>query len=225
MNRPPNAIPQGTRENFIWAFIGANGTGKTVESMKLARAWRKANPRRKIICFDPQGVFTRELLDKDKDILIKRGMKDFGKELTKELPNGQGYKYRDYLLIIDDYKMLCTDDRTNEGFLDLLALRRIVNCDIILSTHSPKLILERLSYYVTHYSIYFTSAAEGGFDKKANNYALCEKASRIINKYVLTYGKGQYPFFPYIMVHSKSDKLKLRNIDKAKALPLIAEMS
>jgi len=216
---------QGTRKNFVWAFIGANGTGKTVTSLQLARAWRKYNPRRRIIAFDPQGVLEASLLDKGcGDLVIPRGEKNWAKILTREIAPHQ-YQFTNYLLFIDDYKMLCTDDRTNEGFLDLLALRRFINCDIILSTHNPSLILERLSYYVTHYSIYFTSAAEGGFDKKTANYANCEKACRIVRQYVMQEGMGTYPRFPYALVTDRKKEIQLYNMDKKKVMDIIQRMS
>lgn len=220
----PVAHAPGTRKNFVWAFIGANGTGKTVTSLQLARAWRKYNPRRRIIAFDPQGVLERELLDAScGDILIPRGLKNWAKILTKEIAPHQ-YQYTNYLLFIDDYRMLCTDDKTDSGLLDLLALRRFINCDVIVSTHNPSLILERLSYYVTNYSIYFTSAAEGGFDKRTANYANCEKACRIVRQYVIQHGMGSYPKFPYALVTDKAKDIRFHNMDKKKTMEIIEKM-
>lgn len=224
MGAPAIEYAQGTRKNFVWAFIGANGTGKTVTSLEIARAWRKYNPRRKIIAFDPQGILEREILSAEYgDITIPRGYKDWAKKLTTEIAPHK-YMYDNYLLFIDDYRMLCTDDRTDSGFLDLLALRRYINCDIILSTHNPSLILERLSYYVTHYSIYFTAAAEGGFDKRTANYANCEKACRLIRQYVIENGMGTYPKFPYALVVANKKNIEMFNVDKAKMMNVINKM-
>lgn len=40
------------RNEFVWAFIGANGVGKTSTAMRIAKDWQKANPCKKIIIFD-----------------------------------------------------------------------------------------------------------------------------------------------------------------------------
>lgn len=197
----PRAEP---RPNFTWVFVGASGYGKTVSTIQVARLWRKNNPRKKIYYFDPKGDIKSSGILRDGDVEIPRGMRDFGAVLCRQKPDKSFY-HHDFLLILDDYKAILTDDRTPASFLDFLAFAREMNVDVILSTHSPALVIERLSYYVTHYSIYFTQGSAGKFSDKCANYVACEQSRILINKYVMTYGKGAYPNFPYIEVSTLNE--------------------
>lgn len=214
----------GTRGNFNWAFIGASGYGKTADSIVKATKWRKYNPRKKIYSFDPKGDLAKSgLLINGFDYDIPVGFKDFGEELTKRRAD-KTFVHRDFLLILDDYKAILTEDRTPESFLTFCLFAREMNVDVILSTHSPALIIPRLAYYITHYSIFYSQGSAGGFQKKSNNYVACEQARILINKYVTEYGKGieNFPNFPHIVVEGINDKsIDCVNIDKQKMLKLL----
>lgn len=213
-------IPRG---NFVWAYSGASGYGKTAQEIQTAKLWLKYNPRKSIIAFDPKGDIEKSgILVAGRDKIIPRGMKDFGHELTRQTSDKK-FVYNDFLLILDDYKAILTDDKTPESFLDFLCFARQMNADVILSTHSPSLIIPRMAYYITHYSIFYSQGASGGFEKKSSNYVACEQARILINKYVSEYGKGEYPNFPHIEVDSANEKdLFLVNIDEKKMMKLVA---
>lgn len=212
------------RPNFIWAFLGASGYGKTITSIEVAKKWRANNPGKKIYVFDPKGDIQASGILRKSDLSIPRGMKHFGHILTKQTPDKK-FIHRDFLLILDDYKAILTDDRTPDSFLDFLYFAREMNVDVILSTHSPALIIPRLAYYVTHYSIFYTLGSAGGFSEKSANFVTCEQARIWINKYVMEYGKcmHQFPNFPHIEVDSMNDRsVTLKNMDKEKMMALVA---
>lgn len=160
------------------------------------------------------------------DILIKPSNKDWAKTLCKQEKDGS-FKFANTLLILDDYRQLHPHDSMDTGFLDLLHLRARMNMDIIYIVHAPKLVLERLAYYTTHFSIFFTLSQNKGFSDKIGNYIACQKASIMINKYVVAYdllnkGTEIYPNFPYIIVKGDNDSVvQPVNIDKRKLLTLL----
>ena len=105
-------------------------------------------------------------------------------------------------------------------FLDLLALRRRLNLDIIYMVHNPKLILERLSYFSTHFSVFRTESHANDFAEKIQKFLTCQQASSLINAYVRTMDEkeynAQYPNFPYVFVQNDSDSLFPMNMDEEK---------
>ena len=205
--------PQKTRKNFLWGFVGHNTTGKTPTAVELCKAWKAVRPGWKAIGYDPQDKFTEAGV---LDIRIYASNADWAKVLCQQDPVTKKWKYGNSLLILDDYRMLHPNDSMDKGFLDLLALRVRMNMDIVFICHNPKLILERLSYYVTHYSIFYTESQLGAFQNRIPKYVACQKASVLINKYVLKFGRGQYPNFPHILVENESDELQLINMERSK---------
>lgn len=217
---PQNAIvqreivkPKEKRKNFLWGFIGHNTTGKTPTAIEIAKAWKETRPGFTVIGYDPQDKFTEAGV---LNIRIEANNPDWARVLCQQDPVTKRWKYGNSLLILDDYRMLHPSDAIDKGFLDLLALRVRMNMDIIFICHNPKLILERLSYYVTHYSIFYTESQLGAFQNRIPKYVACQRASVLINKYVLKYGRGQYPFFPHVVVESESDELQCINMDEDK---------
>lgn len=212
------------RTNFLWGFIGHNTTGKTPTAIEIVRAWKQSRPGWRSIVFDPQGKF------KDAgcvNISIQQNTKDWARILCsrdESINTGREedkFIYKNSLLILDDYRMLHASNSIDPAFLDLLALRVRMNLDIIYITHNPKLILERLSYYTTDYSIFYTEAQLGSFASRIPKYVACQKAAILVNKYALEYGRGKYPNFPHIHVKNESDELDLINIDQAKMMALL----
>lgn len=201
------------RRPFVWGMIGHNTTGKTPTAISIAKAWKEARPGYKVIGFDPQDKFTEAGV---LDIRIFGNNPDWAKVLCLQHPKTKQWLFGNSLLILDDYRMLHANNSIDTGFLDLLALRVRMNMDIIFVCHNPKLILERLSYYTTHYSIFYTEAQMGSFESRIPKYLACQKAAVLINKYVREYGRGEYPNFPHIVVQAESDDLELINMDKKK---------
>jgi len=186
--------PAKFRENFLRGFIGTNRTGKSLEMLKIAIDWRASRPsHHKIIAFDPQRRFVKvsdhEISMNDKDWAIR----------LKNFPNS--------LVILDDYKLINRTPHAVKGLEILMAFRNEYNIDIMYATHNPMQVLNLLTYYTTHWHIFFTNSQECQFEDKMPNYTLCLAASYEINQYVRRFGKGEYPGpFPYVLVDGERDK-------------------
>jgi len=200
--------------NFVWCFIGASGTGKTVTAIRIAQDWKQERKRTggKIIAFDPHGDF-RNILD------IKIDAKDEGwaKILMQKNKDGT-FMFANSLLILDDYRSILQGNNMDVDFYDLLALRRKINLDVIYITHNPKLILKGLSYWNTHFSLFKTSAHSDDFEDKIPKHLICQQACNLINAYTRTFDEKQYnalyPNFPYVFVKADSDQLFPQNMEQ-----------
>lgn len=189
------------RLNICWGVIGTNRTGKSVTIVAYAEAWRDQRPAyHKIIALDPQKRFAHlldeELLPSEKDCF-----------LDKE-------RYRNSLLILDDYKMLNDGDRALPGLADLMYLRSEYNCDIIYITHNPSLIINIFTYFTTHYFLFYSESMDGSFKKKIMNYPLCVRGQRLISDYVNANGRGACPLFPHVIVDTENRELIAVNMNK-----------
>lgn len=236
------------RQVFLWAFIGHTGVGKTSTAVETAKIWKHANPNGKVIGFDPHDILKKEkLLDyyinaNDENwaewlmqkICSSCGSKNNyqNNECTKCKKNKLYYKFANSLLILDDYRSLLTRNDCPPDVLDLLQLRRRIGIDWIYIAHNPKLIIPRFVFYQTTMSIFFTESHASDWSDRIPNYASCQKASNLINTYVLSRiedmrrvnpnaGKDDfmricYPNFPHIIVNMDSDQLEAVNVDPKK---------
>ena len=181
------------RLNILWAFIGTNRTGKSVISRMYAEIWRKNNPDGIIVAFDPQRRF--------KGLTDWEIMPDDDEWIEKLL------QLRNALIILDDYKIIHEKNQPMKGLGKLMAHRADYNLDIIYICHSPSLILNLLTFYTSHYFLFYTEAMDDSFQKKILNYKLCINGQRLINKYVRTFGRGAYPKFPHVIVDTEKGEL------------------
>lgn len=210
-----------TRQPFFWGFIGHNRTGKTSTAILIAKQWKQKNVGCKIIGFDPQRALKKanlmdyEIFQKDKnwaEILLQRDKKT------------GDYKFRNSLLILDDYRILLKNNNTPDDVLDLLQFRNDMGLDIIYITHNPKLILERFAYFSNFFSVFYTQSHSNDWEEKITKYDACQKASNLVNKYVITYGRGTYPNFPHVMVNNESDELDIMNMDEEKVMAILPDL-
>lgn len=208
--------------------------------------WKKANPRGKIIGFDPHDVLKREglltnyITENDvnwAEILMTRiciGCKAIKhperENCTRCGKNKWIFKFQNSLLAADDYRNLLTANSTPADVLSLLGMKRRIGLDMIYIMHNPKLLLERLSYYCTNFSIFATESTAGDFSDKISKYVPCQKAANLINQYVAELGgvdsdryKSMYPNFPYIMISNDNDNLNLMNMDQNIVNKLVKE--
>lgn len=188
------------RLNFLWGFIGTNRTGKSTVACALAEQWKEARPDGIVMAFDPQHKF-----DTVKDFDIRPEDSNWANECLK---------LRNALIVLDDYRLINRPNVSVPGFLELMHYRSEYNIDIIYITHNPKLVINDLTYYTTHYTLFFTQAQEGSFEKKIPNYQMVLAASRLINKYVKIHGRGTYPNFPYVLVDTEKEKIQAVNMEK-----------
>ena len=140
------------RNNFVWVFIGAGGTGKTVTAVQVAKDWKQSRRRikGKVLAFDPHDDFK-----KIADVKIDAKDEDWAKIIMQKNKDGT-FKFSNSLLILDDYRSILKGNNMDTNFYDLLALRRKIGIDIIYITHNPKLILKGLSYWNSCFSIFRT---------------------------------------------------------------------
>lgn len=204
---PPARKSQGgkanERLNFLWGFIGTNRTGKSVVANGYAELWRQNNPDGTIVAFDPQKRF--------KDVTDWEIMPDDNNDWVQDL-----LKLRNALVILDDYKIIHPSNQPAKGLQKLLLHRADYNIDIIYICHNPSLILNLLTYFTSHYFLFYTEAMDGSFQKKIMNYKLCTNGQRIINKYVKAYGRGTYPSFPHVIVDTEKTEINAINFLKTK---------
>lgn len=196
-----------SRNNFVIALIGANGTGKTTNEIEMIQKWRTSRPKEKVIGYDPH---------KQLGSLIDFHINSYDKNWAAHIHS----KCRNSLIVLDDYKGLLPNYIPGPGMRDMFIDRRFHNNDFIYSVHSPSNIIEMLIDYTTHYYIYYTSNTEGRFRDKMPNAELCIAASRAVNKYVSMYDFGKHPNdpefkgqkFPYVIVDVKHRKLTAVNM-------------
>lgn len=210
------------RFNYIWLWIGANTTGKTPTAIQLAMAIKKANPFKKIVCFDPRRSIRKikiinPLTGREEflvDKVIEEWEVDFWNELLGKDEDGNPVSepWKNYVLLLDDYHMLCKNYRMPQGFRDLIAMRVEYNVDIIGITHTPKYILEGLKDNITDFSIFFNLAKQASFEDKIANYEKVQAGAIVINEYVHKFGFGKYPKFPYVHVNQKLGKVTYVNM-------------
>jgi hypothetical protein len=192
-------MAESNRLNFLGCYIGHNRTGKTSVAVLFAEAWRKRYPEGTIMTFDPQEKF--------------KHISDFRLLPSDPERGSKMLNLRDALLIIDDYKAFHHKNIPEPWLLDLMHYRNAYNIDIIVITHSPALIINYLTYYITHYFVFYTETQVGSWEKKIPTYNLCQNASLYVNKYVKINGKGEYPVFPHIVVDTLESKLTAQNIE------------
>lgn len=192
---------ENKRQNYCMSFIGTNRTGKTSVAKTMAKSWKQQNPGRRVMVFDPQNKFS----DIATDFIFLNESRTWGNKILS---------LRNALLILDDYRLLHHKHQIIEEFAALLNFRSEWNVDIIYICHSPSLVLNTLTYYTSHYFIFYTLAQKDSFERKIPHYELCERAKSYINKYVRVKGRGSYPHFPHMIVDCENGTLLAQNMEK-----------
>ncbi len=200
-NSNSNKSFQKERESFLWGFIGHNRTGKSVTAAQLAKDWKEGHPDGVVMSFDPQRRFA--------------DVTDFPIKLSNSNWEDDICDLRNALLILDELRIIHPSAKCSDKFREFLQMRGEHNVDCMYIVHNPALVLNDLTYFTTHYFIYYTQAKLGGFEKKMPNYWLCYGASQFVNKYVKTFGKGEYPNFPYMVVENETEEMYGINMPKA----------
>ena len=201
------------RGGEIIFFIGHNSTGKTVVATELVKMFNERRSKQssnrpinygRLAVYDVQNRFTD--LMKPNDISIRTSNKDWCKELLT---------LRDSMVVLDDYKVLVPNDRMDSSLLDLLQYRAELGIDIILITHNPSLVLERLSYYVDKYFLFYTLGNDDSFKKKVMGAEKLIALRKVINqqykKYTAQQYSNLYPNFPFIYYDLKTEVAKKIN--------------
>jgi len=197
--------------------IGHNNTGKTVFATRLADGFNKRRDSvnlksypsnyYKLAVYDVQNRFSKHL--RKGDLSIKTSDKDWCKKLLK---------MRKSLVILDDYKVLLPNDKMDSDLLDLLQFRAEYGIDIILIVHNPKLILERLSYYVDTYCLFYTAGNSNSFKGRVSGAERLIELKKVIDKEYKSYTREEYgnlyPNFPFIFYNGRNEEAKYINFKK-----------
>lgn len=197
-----NKKEEDTRYNFCYGFIGTNRTGKSSVAKLIAQTWRKHNPDPDylIVSHDPQDNFSEIT-----DYFINPSDKEWAKKCLK---------LRNSLIILDDVRLINPGNTPVDGLMELLYYRAKYNIDIIHICHNPSLLLNAFAHFTNRYFIFFTNSQEGSFQKKLPNYSLCVAASNMVNKFVSKYGRGNYPYFPHMIIDTEQQKLEAMNMNE-----------
>jgi hypothetical protein len=172
-------------------LIGTNRVGKTSKAREIIKGYKKENPKNEVITFDPQRHF--------EDLKDSNVLRDDLAYLSDK---------KDFLLVLDDYRMMLPGDQTPDDLMALLALRDEYGIDIILIVHHPDLIHQKVSYYITHYILYFANMSEEiGNSKKLMHGKRVIYMLNILEDHTRDHGKGQFPCFNYIIFGCQSQKV------------------
>lgn len=196
---------------YVIGMVGTNGTGKSSTEEDLIMKYKKDNPRHDVIGYHPHGRLLKHF-----DFRIDYTNREWAKAIHKHVRNS--------LVVLDDYKGLCPNFQPTPGMRDMFIDRGAHahnNC-YIYCAHGPGSVIEMLTEYTTHWFIYYCTANEGKWDKKANNAYLCITASRMVNEYVSKYGKGMHPKdtnfqgqkFPYAIVDTLKKEITAQNFSQ-----------
>lgn len=190
-------------DNFCYVFIGTNKTGKSSVVRKHIKIWKRANPGKQVVAFDPQRMF--------------KGLVDVYIKLDNDLWMEEILDMRNILLVIDDFRKLHDSNHPPKGLRTLLIDFCDYNISIMTIFHNPADVWDLLNSHATHYFIFKTNSKEGKFKEKIPNSSLCIVASYYVNKYVKQFGRGSYKTgedFPHIFIDTDSGKLIAVNMKK-----------
>jgi hypothetical protein len=200
------------RNNFCLFMIGHNRTGKSVMAKDIAVSYRnKFKKKKKIICYDPQNRFE----DVRDDRIISEDWGQYFDETEEKL------LISDTLFILDDYRGLMMNDRLDNLFLKMLMLRNEYGLDFLFIVHSPKLIIERISYYITHFALFYISGSDDNFKKsqKIQSVETVAQCSDLVNRYVREHDRGTYETnknFKFAWIDTEEETVSFINMDKLK---------
>jgi len=208
------------RPVFFFMFIGYNRTGKSVTAQNYANKWKIANPEGAIAGYDPQNRF-KHLIDPEYKLSMNEKGWWSGSQERRKLNRRPLNELRNALFIADDMKGLNSSHHTMNDIYRLMEFRAEYSIDIIMIVHSPALILQGVSMYVSHWYIYHTKGKKAKFEDKIENYEECMMAAQVMKDYVRDYpsilenpgqfydnsGKGMHRF-PHIIVDTNTGRLK-----------------
>lgn len=222
---------------IFFMFIGYNRTGKSVTAQQFANEWRINNPKGIIAGYDPQHRF-KHLINPNYKIYGGEKGWWYGDKEYKKSGRKPFRELRNALVVIDDMRGLNPSHMTSPDLLRLMEFRAEYKIDIIMVVHSPGLILEGLSVYVSHWFIYLTKGRKAKFEDKIENYEECMMAAELMQEYGKEFpsileepgqfydnsGKGQHTF-PHVVVDTTTGKLKPKNINREWAEKKLIQLS
>ncbi len=225
------------RAVFFFMFIGYNRTGKSVTAQQLANEWRMANPHGIIAGYDPQHRF-KHLIDPNYKLYAGEDGWWYGKGEYAKSGRQSLSKLRNALVVIDDMRGLNPSHNTSKDLGRLMEFRAEYSIDIIMIVHSPGLILEGISTFVSHWYIYLTKGRKAKFEDKIENFEECQLAADLMRRYGEDFpsiledpeqfydesGKGNHTF-PHIVIDTTTGRMKPQNVNQEWAEKTLIELS
>lgn len=212
------------RPVICYMFIGYNRTGKSSVMKDYATKWRISNPTNIIAGYDPQQRFTHLM---DQRYRLSLGEKGWwmGNETRRKNGRLPLTNLRNALVILDDMRGLNPSYNTSEDLSRLMEFRAEYSIDIMMVIHSPGLLLEGISMFISAWFIFYTKGRKAKFEDKIEDYEECTAAANIMKKYVKDYPsitKRPDQFydpvngnrFPHIIVDTSDGVLIPQNINK-----------
>lgn len=164
-------------------IFGNNNTGKSVVTNSIISSWIKKNPKGYVAAFDPQERF------KDvRDINIKT------KEDLELLPS-----MKNSLIVFDDFRKIHPTTQQQKWLSDLMDNRFEHGLDLIFVFHSPKRIIEFITYYADVFVIFFTNYKDKDVKDKIPDDELILESLELIKEEYRENGQGDYPIFPHVI--------------------------
>jgi hypothetical protein len=163
-------------------IFGNNNTGKSVVAKSIIASWVKKNPNGFVAAFDPQNRFTKDIDIKDKEDL-------------EDLPS-----MKNSLIVFDDYRKIHPSERQNKWLADLMDNRFEQGIDLVFICHSPKRIIEFLTYYIDTYLVFYTNYKDKDIQNKIPDADIIFEASELVKKEYREVNEGEYPIFPHCVV-------------------------
>ena len=216
--------PHHFDENVFNQYIGYNRTGKSSVAQAFANLWRMEHPLAPIGGFDPQGRF-RHLINPEYRIVTGEKGWWYGTPKREEEGRRPLDEMRNALFIADDYRGMNRQNTTSDDLYALMEFRAEYNIDIITVVHSPGLLLEGTTMYISHYYIFYTKGRKAKFEDKIETFEECTLAAEIVKAYVMEHPEiiknhGDYwdemgnHRFPHVIVDTTTNELITQNIDE-----------
>jgi len=216
-------------------FIGYNSTGKSSVARMFANLYHQNNPQNTIAGYDPQNRFKDLLNPKYKLSMEEKGWW-MGTDDRKKEGRYPLRILRNALFVGDDYRGINRAWTMSKDLAYLMEFRMEYGIDSLMVCHSPALVLEGLTPYISHYHIFYTKGKEDKFEAKMENYVECQRANELIKEYVRWLlkeknnnivvkrddkgGPGQFydekngkHTFPHIVVDTTTSELLPMNLD------------
>jgi len=192
------------REAFVWFLLGVNRSGKSVTALEILR--NVVPHKARVVKFDPQGRFAEF-----------EGEKIWTEEHEEGGTIWRNYEqYTNTLFILDDYRELMGKNTLDADFLKLMSQRAENGNDFVFITHHPKLIIERLSYYITHVFLFNTPASmKSMLTGKLSAADSLAEVVEVIHRYCID-NPPTYPNFPYAYVSTLEGSVKFINMPSLK---------
>lgn len=169
------------KEVRCFCIIGNNNTGKSVVASAIIDSWQAKNPNGFVAAFDPQKRFKKDI-----DIKSEEDLNDLS-------------SMKNSLIAFDDFRKIHPNERATKWLSDLMDNRYEHGLDLIFIFHSPKRVIEFITYYADVFVVFFTNYKKEDVTKKIPDSDMLLEALSLVKEEYRINGGGYYPIFPHVM--------------------------